>query len=68
MSITAPSNHITWNLYVKSGPVEIWEGTPQFGSWTQWECRNVQTGETRAVEESQVAFTLNQMLTNHDND
>lgn len=68
MSITTTPNHITWNLYLRSGPVEIWEGHPRFGSWTQYEVRNTKTGETRAVEEANAAFVFNQMITNSEND
>lgn len=62
MNAITSNNMITWNLYAKSGDVEIWEGTPRFGNWSQWEVRNVKTGETRNVSERQAPLTFQEML------
>ena len=53
--------HITWTLYLKSGPIEIWEGKPAYGNYSQWECRNVHNGETRQVDKNSVLATFDQM-------
>jgi hypothetical protein len=58
--------HIEWTLYLKSGPVQIWEGKPERGSWTQWECRNVQSGETRHIDKNNVLQTFDQMTNNQE--
>jgi len=66
MSITTSNNQLTWNLYLKSGNVEIWQGTPRFGAWEQWECKNVQSGETRNVNEGEIPFVFQQMISNQE--
>jgi len=68
MTLKTQPAQVEWTLYLKSGPVEIWEGKPAHGSWTQWECRNVQSGETRAVDKNTVMTTFDQMLTNSENE
>ena len=67
MSITPSRNDIHWNLYVKSGPVEIWEGKPTIGAWTQWEVRT--PSQSRPCEEHQVLQLFNEILIqNNEND
>lgn len=66
MNLKTQPAHIEWTLYLKSGPVEIWEGKPPRGSWTQWECRNVKSGETRPVDKNNVLQTFDQMTNNQE--
>lgn len=66
MTIKSQPAHVEWTLYLRSGFVELWKGIPKNGSWTQWECRNVATGETRQVDENAAPFTFSQMLNNHE--
>jgi hypothetical protein len=64
MTLKTQPAHIRWALYLKSGPVEIWEGKPARGNYSQWEVRNAQSGETRPVDKNTVMTTFDQMLTN----
>lgn len=56
--------HITWALLLKSGPVEIWEGKPRFGSYSQWEVRNTKSGEAHPVDKTTCLQTFDQMVNN----
>ena len=64
MTLKTKSTHIAWTLYLKSGNVEIWEGKPRFGSYSQWEVRNTISGETRPVNKNTCLQTFDQMLNN----
>ena len=66
MTLKPQPAHVTWTLYTKSGPVEIWEGRPARGNYSQWEVRNVQSGETRPVDRHNIFQTFDQMTQNHD--
>lgn len=66
MTLKTHPAQIRWTLYLKSGPVEIWEGKPARGAWTQWECRNVQSGETRQVDKNTCLQTFDKMLKNQE--
>lgn len=64
MTLKPNPAHITWTLYLKSGPIEIWEGRPNHGNYSQWECRNIQSGEIRHIDQNSALLTFEQMLTN----
>ena len=66
MTLKTKPVHIEWTPYLRSGPVELWKGTPTKGSWTQWECRDSSSGETRMVNEQEAPFVFSQMLNNHE--
>lgn len=51
-----------WTLYLRSGPIEIWEGRPARGSWITYEVRNTATGETREIEPTRVLDVFEKML------
>ena len=66
MTTSHTRDNIRWKLYLRSGPVEIWEGRPLPGSpsggWVTWEVRNDLTKEIQRTKEVDVMTTFNQML------